>query len=113
MGTIALIDGTTRTIADVHLATNPFAREFTDPVELPDSLAVLPEMKGSGRARDLQEAAATSRALEATLARFAAATTHTEQQALVDQLLEEWADTSGMAGSLGMIFGDADHMLAI
>jgi len=64
--TYVLTDGTTGTTAGVGLgqtaanlefALNPFYRQFTDSVPLTEQARLLPQMQGSGRVRDLREAA--------------------------------------------------------
>ncbi len=99
-GTFTRTDGTTGIIADVSLAAKTYNREFTSTIDIPERLAALPDIKGTGNIRDLREAAATSLQLEDTLSRFSTANTRNEQMALLDQLLKDWADTSGLAGSL-------------
>lgn len=58
-------------------------------------------MQGSGKVRDLREAAslqtAEGRALADLLTRYSAATTRTEQRAMLDDLLAAWGETSGFA----------------
>ena len=103
--TYALADGTTgatagvglgQTAANLEFALNPFYRQFTDPIPLTEQASLLPQMQGSGRVRDLREAASQSPALEAALTQYGAATTRGEQMALMDELLKAWADTSDM-----------------
>ncbi len=57
-------------------------------------------MAGSGKVRELRQAASQSPAVRDVLERFVAAATRVEQRALLDELLVAWADTSGMAGTL-------------
>ena len=85
---------TTRSIGAVDLESNAFYREFTTPVPLTEAAKALPTMQGSGRARDLHEAASLSPTLAATVALFAAAPTRDAQIALVDALLTDWAQSS-------------------
>jgi GH24 family phage-related lysozyme (muramidase) len=99
-GTFTRTDGTTGTTADVNLAIDTTSREFTDSVEIPEAIQDLPTMGGSGRVRDLQEAAALSADLQDVLTRFSAAVTRGGQMALLDELILAWADTSDMAKSL-------------
>src|SRR5574337_1036618 len=88
------LDGTA---ANLDLADNPFYREFTDHVPITDQAAALPDMTGSGKVRDLREAASLPGGLADALAQFSAATTRAEQMALLDPLLAAWAETAGMA----------------
>ena len=87
-------------MADVNLATNLAAREFTDQIETAEAIAALPELQGAGKVRDLREASALSPALLDVLTRYSAADNRGAQLELLDELLVQWADTSGMAGSL-------------
>ena len=99
-GGVVGIPGEVRQMADVNLAENAFHREFTDEVALTDGVAELPDMRGSGRVRDLRQATSLSPALHTVLVQYSQATTRQAQQALLDQLLGAWADTSGMAGTM-------------
>ena len=98
-GPDATVSGVDLTASNLDLADNPFYREFTDTIPLTPAAAASPTMGGSGWLRDLREAASLGSAaageLQATISAFAAATTRTVQLALVNQLLEDWADTSG------------------
>jgi Ca2+-binding RTX toxin-like protein len=97
-GTFVWNDGHTGTAesiaANLNLASNPFYREFTDHIAIPDALKALPDMQGSGAVRDLREAAAQSSALADTLAQFQQATTREAQMALLDKLLADWAESN-------------------
>ncbi|WP_041245445.1 putative Ig domain-containing protein [Geotalea uraniireducens] len=98
--TLTKEDGSTATIAEVNLANNPADSRFVDTVTVSDAAMALPALQGSGKVRDLQEAATLSPALQEVLTRYSAATTRAEQLALLDELLLTWADTSGMSKSL-------------
>jgi hypothetical protein len=63
-------------------------------VALSDEAKTLPQMRGSGRARDLGEAASLSSALATQLSAFAAAPTRDAQRAQLDALLTDWAQSS-------------------
>lgn len=93
-------DGTTRTIANLDLADNPFYRTFADPIPLTPTAQVLPEMRGAGSVRDLREAASVSGDLAAALTSYANQTTRDAQQAQLDGILHAWGDTSGMPTSI-------------
>ena len=103
LGTYVRADGSTGTLAqtgqmaDVNLADDTFHREFPDTVPLTPQAQGLPDMQGSGLVRDLREAASQSGALAALLAQYAAAPTRAAQLALIDQVLDAWADTSNLA----------------
>ncbi|RDE18038.1 hypothetical protein DV711_18105 [Motiliproteus coralliicola] len=93
-GSFTRTDGTTGHMADLDLASNLFHREFTDTVAIPEELEGSPDMRGSGAVRDLRQAAALSPALAAILSQYAAAGSKTEQEALLDNLLIEWANSA-------------------
>jgi Ca2+-binding RTX toxin-like protein len=91
---------TQRSIGAVDLESNAFYREFTNPVALTDEVKTLPQMQGSGRARDLGEAASLSSVLATQLSAFAAAPTRDAQRAGLDELLTRWAQSSDYWQSL-------------
>jgi hypothetical protein len=80
-----------RTVGAIDLESNPFYREFTAPVPLTEQARSLPQMQGSGRARDLAEAVSLSPQLGASLAAFSSAATRDAQRALLDELVSQWA----------------------
>jgi VCBS repeat-containing protein len=106
LGTFTRIDGSTgnsgtpQGMADVNLAVDTFHSQFTDTIPLTPEAEALPNMGGSGKVRDLQQAAslqtAESQALIDILSQYSAATTKTEQLALIDKLISAWGATSGM-----------------
>ena len=112
LGTYTRTDGKSATMgevgsmADIDLAEDTFHREFTDEVPLADDEKSLPDMNGSGKVRDLREAAANSDPLKALLLEYSATDTREGQLALIDKMLGSWADTSGMAKSLDERAGD-------
>lgn len=99
-GSFAKSDGSTGIIAEVNLANNPADSRFVDTVAISDAAMALPALQGSGKVRDLQEAATLSPVLQDLLTRYSEASTRAEQMALLDDLLLAWTDTSGMAKSL-------------
>ena len=106
LGSYTKADGTQGTMgevsqmADVNLIEDTFHRIFPDQIPLAEGVAELPEMQGSGKVRDLHEAASQSTALKDLLTQVSEASTRQEQRALLDQMMEAWADTSGMAKKL-------------
>lgn len=106
LGSYTKTDGTQGTMgevsnmADVNLVDDTFHREFPDHIPLAEGVAALPEMQGSGKVRDLHEAASQSTELKDLLTQFFQATTRQEQRALLDQMMSAWADTSGMIKTL-------------
>lgn len=101
-GYYARSDGNTPVIADVRLRDSRFFRAFEDNPDAPadDGSAALPDAAGSGKVRNLRQAAAHSAALRQTLDSYAEATSKQQQQALLGQLLQEWAATAGMTQTL-------------
>ena len=93
-------DNTTGTVGNLNLASSNFYREFGDTITVSDTAQALPNMMGSGNVRDLREAATQSSRLAGLLAQYSAATTRDAQWALLDEMLDAWADTTGMAESL-------------
>ncbi|MCZ4305667.1 calcium-binding protein [Zoogloeaceae bacterium G21618-S1] len=98
--TFTRTDTTTGTIANLNLASSNFYREFGDTIAVSDTAQALPNMMGSGNVRDLREAATQSSRLAGLLAQYSAVTTRDAQWALLDEMLDAWADTTGMAESL-------------
>ncbi|WP_165673092.1 calcium-binding protein [Metapseudomonas otitidis] len=80
--------------ANLDLASNPFYREFTDPIALDDAAKALPDMKGSGAVRNLREASMLNAELKTLLATYAQAQTREEQMGLLDKLIAEWAKSA-------------------
>ena len=97
-GTLGQVTGG---IADIDLADNPFYREFTDRLDT-SGVAGLPDMQGSGAVRDLREASSLSGALANTVTAYAQADTKAGQLALADQLIAQWAQTSGASTSIDL-----------
>ena len=93
--------GAAEQLADVDLASNPFFSEFTDSIPLTAEAQALPDMKGAGQVRSLQQAASLATpagsALATQLAAYASETTRSGQMARLDSLIKAWADTSTMA----------------
>ncbi|WP_162574583.1 hypothetical protein [Variovorax sp. PBL-H6] len=56
-----------RTVGAIDLESNPFYRGFTVAVPLTEQARSLPQMQGSGRARDLAEAVRLSQTFKARL----------------------------------------------
>ncbi|WP_211243404.1 calcium-binding protein [Chitiniphilus eburneus] len=86
--------GTTGQMADIDLVADTYHREFTDTITVPAELQGLPDLQGSGRVRDLLQAAALSPALAQALSQFVATDSRADQQAQVQNMLHQWADTA-------------------
>ena len=86
-------DGNEKQMGDLNLAADHFHSRFSDSITLTDEQQQAPNLRGSGRVRDLREAAAQSPDVAAALQAYANAQTKEEQLALRDQLLRAWAGT--------------------
>jgi len=93
-GHAGAVNGNQSLAANLDLASNPFYREFTDKVEIDAEVARLPNMRGSGAARDLLEAASGNLPLALVLQQYSQAKTRADQQALLGTLVAEWAATA-------------------
>ena len=99
-GSFIRSDGSTGDMGEFHLAINTTASRFAEEIAVPDAIKNLPYIAGSGKVRELWQAAAQSPEIGPILQRFKNAITQKEQQALVEELLTVWANTSGMSPSL-------------
>jgi trimeric autotransporter adhesin len=102
LGTFTRTNGSSGTagnvgnMADIDLSVDTFHRVFTNTVPLAPGVTNLPNMKGSGKARDLWEAASLSPDLFGSLSSYRAAPTRAAQLALIDELLGDWSASAGM-----------------
>ena len=92
-GTYTDSDGNEKQMGDLNLTADHFHSRFSDSLPLTDEQQQAPNLRGSGRVRDLHEAAAQSPDVAAALQAYANAQTKEEQLALRDQLLRAWAGT--------------------
>jgi len=76
-----------------------------------DEALALPDMQGSGQVRSLREAATLSATLAGLLTEFSQAGTRAAQQALLDRIVDAWADTSTMATTFTGAY--AGHALTV
>lgn len=91
IGSYEATDGQTRVMGDVNFEHKPVFSEYAEEVKLTEEQKQAPNLKGTGRVRDLRDAAALSQNLAAVLQSYAQAQTRSEQLALLDKLLLEWA----------------------
>ncbi|WP_239362970.1 calcium-binding protein [Snodgrassella communis] len=91
IGSYETTDGQTRVMGDVNFEHKPVFSEYAEEVKLTEEQKQAPNLKGTGRVRDLRDAAALSQNLAAVLQSYAQAQTRSEQLALLDKLLLEWA----------------------
>jgi len=92
-GTYTDSDGNEKQMGDLNLAADHFHSRYSNSLPLTDEQQQAPNLRGSGRVRDLREAAAESPDVAAALQAYANAQTKEEQLALRDQLLRAWAGT--------------------
>ena len=98
-GSTTQIDSVDLQASNLNLADNPFYREFTDSIALTELARALPEMGAAGWVRDMREAMSLGTpagdAFAAVVSQYAQAGTRDDQLALMDQLLQDWAETTG------------------
>jgi Ca2+-binding RTX toxin-like protein len=94
IGTFTWNDGSSSAAEDVWFKTDLFRTEATEQLPVPESIAALPDLHGSGNVRDLQQAAVLSPALTCTLQETTAAITRADLWGRLDTLLDQWAATS-------------------
>ncbi|WP_313433128.1 calcium-binding protein, partial [Acinetobacter sp.] len=105
LGTYLKADGTTgamgsHQMGDINLAEYSFYREFSDKLVIPAHMQNMPNVAGSGKVRDLLEATSQSTRLQQLLTEYSQLTTAEQQRGKIQQLLDAWADTSGLAESM-------------
>ena len=86
-------------MGDLLLDADHLHSRYSEALDLSLEQLQSASLRGIGRLRDLREAAALSPALAAVLQAYAQAQTKQEQQALLEQLLQEWAKTDPRYGS--------------
>ena len=108
-GTYTKTNGLTGLTGQFDLFNNTFFRDFTDKIEIPESLAGFADAPGSGAVRDLLEALAIEASqyedgqngpLKEAVIQYSQATTREEQLALMENLLYQWASTSDYKKSI-------------
>lgn len=82
--------------ANLDLLVNTFYRQFTDTIPLTEQAKLLPDLKGSGRVRDLGEAISLSPNLGNWVQTYAQQTTRQGQIDMLDGFIEKWADTADL-----------------
>jgi len=112
-GTIDFTDGSTSTAANLELASNPFYREFMDKLQINKAAKALPEMRGSGAVRDLQEAASQSKELASLLKQYSSLQTREKQRALLPKILNAWANSAGYPSLLERLQKAAGEDIAV
>ena len=93
VGSYTDADGNEHIMGDLQLSADRFHSRFSDRIELTDAQRREVNLGGSGRLRDLREAAVQSSELADVLQQYKNAATKEEQLALRDKLLQTWANT--------------------
>ena len=102
-GTFTPSNGTTGTTgeangaaANLDLLVNTFYRTFTTEITLTDQAKALPDLRGSGRVRDLSEAVSLSTDLGNWVQTYTQQTTRQGQIDKLDGFIEKWANTADL-----------------
>ncbi|MFC6840367.1 hypothetical protein ACFQGW_11585 [Xanthomonas theicola] len=98
-GTYTRNDGTTGLAGDLQLAVNNFFRDFTgslEPVTVTDEAGQLPNLKGSGAVRDLEQAASLSQDLLADIKALTPGISRDAMRARLDTILAHWAGSESI-----------------
>ena len=93
VGSYTDADGNEHVMGDLQLSADRFHSRFSDRIELTDAQRREVNLGGSGRLRDLREAAVQSSELADVLQQYKNAATKEEQLTLRDKLLQAWANT--------------------
>ncbi len=94
-GQFEYTDGSTGDIGNLIFSHSDFFTDFNK-IPVPDSHKGLANIQGSGQVRDLRQAAVLSDTLTTSLTAYSHAKTRAEQQAQLDGLLQDWANSSDM-----------------
>jgi Ca2+-binding RTX toxin-like protein len=89
-------NGTKGIVANLDFAFDTFHREFIDEIVQDNAVNALPNLKGSGRVRDLSDAMTLSPDLRAWVATYAEKKTRQGQIEMLDGFVDRWASTSDM-----------------
>ena len=106
VGSYTDADGNEHIMGDLQLSADRFHSRFSDSIELTDAQRREVNLGGSGRVRNLREAAAQSSELADALQQYKNAETKEEQLALRDKLLQAWANTDKSRDSIIKISAD-------
>ena len=91
-------------------STEVFRQPFT-PVEVPDELTGLPNLKGQGYVRDLRQAAVLDARLRALMQKYVAEPQMRDRSRLLEPILFAWISTSGRSASIEEVLEQADGRL--
>lgn len=99
LGHYTQTDGSKGKMGDIDLSADHLHSRYTDTIALTPEQQQNPNLKGSGRLRDLRQAAALSESLNRVLQQYQQASSKAEQLALLDDLASNWAATDPRHGS--------------
>lgn len=99
LGHYTKTDGSKGKMGDIDLSADHLHSRYTDTIALTPEQQQNPNLKGSGRLRDLRQAAALSESLNHILRQYQQASSKAEQLALLDDLASNWAATDPRYGS--------------
>ena len=86
-------DGSIHKMGDVNFSFDSLYRDFSSKISVSEAVKLLPNIKGSGRLRDLHEAMEQSEVLKNLVKTFVELNTIQDQKELLPQLLKAWAKT--------------------
>ncbi|MDY0013412.1 MAG: putative Ig domain-containing protein [Rhodocyclaceae bacterium] len=112
VGSYTTTDGQSRAAADVWVQTDTTYSVPTERVEVPEDIAALPNVKGYGKVRDLQQAMAMDATgeLKRLVTAFTQASTPEDRDALATQIIYRWTgvqDVDPTSRASRMIYGNA------
>ena len=93
LGSYTDSEGKEHLMGDLLFDSNPMISRFTDKIALSAEQRQAPNLRGMGRLRDLQEAAALSEQLAESLKAYSEADSKEAQMALLTRLIAQWSDT--------------------
>ncbi|MDO5639519.1 MAG: calcium-binding protein [Neisseria sp.] len=98
-GSYTKSDGSTGLMGDVNFWTNNLYASYADKIELTAEQMKAANLQGIGGLRDLREAAALSDNLNEVLKAYSQAETKEAQQALLEEVIWQWASTNPYFGA--------------
>ena len=99
-GSYTKVDGSKGIMGDINFDQDLMYSKYNDKIELTEEQKGWANLAGSGRLRNLAQAAATSSSLADVLQDYMAANTKEKQLALLDELVAEWAKTDPTFGQI-------------
>ncbi|MDE8035575.1 calcium-binding protein, partial [Actinobacillus equuli subsp. equuli] len=93
LGKYEKTDGSFSQMGDINFSFNPFYSRFTEALNLTEHQKRAINLAGTGRVRDLREAATLSVELETLLQKYTVASDYKEQRSLLPVILDKWATT--------------------